>query len=251
MAGNRNILLAGVGLVAFALFLIFGWVGGHDGRRGGEGAKIAGAASGGKGGQDASLGRDESRGRTLVVKKRPIGGKKKRADPKLVKKLKVPGKRFMATGPPVSPKDGIVKQSFTGDPTLIAGGAGGATPQSGGSGGEIAAASAEGEASADAGAEDSANPSCPDCGAPFVTTMVVDILTQPIFESAFDATCSGPFFMGGHGEGFEIGGDPACVTFFPTTCRGSGVALLDERFFVTVRGECIPDRNFLKNILAR
>lgn len=236
-------VLAGVGLAAFAVFLIVGWVGGKDNSSGGGGAGIAASALGEKGGQDASPGREASRG--LVVKKRPVRDRKKPADPALVKKLKVPGKRFVATGPPVSPKDGIVKQSFSGDPTLIAGGAGGATLQPGGSRGEGAGASAEAEA------EESSDAACPDCSAPFVTTMVVDLVTQPIFQGAFESTCSSPFFMGGFGEGFDIGGNPACISFFPTTCRGSGAALFDERFFVSLRGECIPDRDFLKNVLAR
>ena len=248
MAGNRNIVLGGIGLAAFALFLIFGWVSDDDSGRGGQGAEFAGAGPGGEGGQDASLGGDESRGRKSVLDKRPAGGRNKPADPALVKKLRVPGGRFVATGPPFSPKEGIVKQFFTGDPTLVAGGAGGNTLQSGA---ESAAASAEGEASSDAAADDSDDASCPDCGTPFVTTMVANIVTQPIFQGAFEATCSSPFFMGGFGEGFEIGGNPACVSFFPHSCRGSGAALFDGRFFVSIRGECIPSRNFLKDVLER
>ncbi len=250
MLRNRStLILGGAALVAFLAFLLVGREGDrkadrNPGRPEAAGALQGGASPGAAGARFAGAGDPAE---VPGGKKTKFGGKKKlKPDPELVKKLQAQGNLLIASGPPESPRPGIVQQSFTGSP-VVRGGAGA---------GEQAAGGTDGDGAGDGPDGDNEDPgdyevACPNCQGPAVRTMVVDIAQLPAFSDALEKTCSSSFLSAGYGERFEIGGGPACVIFVPQSCRGSGVALFEDRFFVTVSAECVPNRQYLKDVLQR
>jgi hypothetical protein len=177
--------------------------------------------------------------------RRATSGKPQRAaDPHLVAKLPSGGRSLVPLGPPDSPREGIVQQSFTGSREIRGG------PAVSRDGGPGTGDEEEGESGA---AGDTTEGECGDCGAPSVKSTVADLATQPMMRAAFDKPCGGESLLinAGLGERFSISGSPACVVYIPQTCRGSGVAIFEDRFVVSVHGECIPNMEFLKEFLQR
>jgi len=255
---RSQIVLLGAALTAFALFILWG-EGGTDGEgTAPEGQEIAepgpamapeasaddAALQGGSQGLAESL---KARGR-----KRTPGAK---PDPELVKKLPAADATIVAEGPPTSPREGIVEQRFSAAGGVAARRASiGATQAS-----PSERPSTEREELADAGSGSPAgdpessdtDSTCPDCGAPSVKTTVIDLKTNPWMRSGYDPPCKSAFYGLPYAERFDIKGAPACVIRRPESCRGSGVALFDGRFAVTVQGECIPSLKYLKKFLKR
>jgi hypothetical protein len=83
-----------------------------------------------------------------------------------------------------------------------------------------------------------------DCS-PKIHHSLLDVGGNPsIFQTAAGSSLVNMF-----GERFNVGDAPAFILYFPESERGSGGALFDERYFVMIRGECIPDGEFLKSAL--
>ncbi|MDP3940443.1 MAG: hypothetical protein Q8R92_20195 [Deltaproteobacteria bacterium] len=250
MLRNRNtLILGGAALAAFLAFLLLGDEGDRNaardpGRPEATGALQGGASTGATGADFAGAGDPAE---VSGGKKKKIGGKKKhKPDPELVKKLQPKGDQLVASGPPESSRPGIVQQNFTGSP-VVGGRAGAGVRTAGGTDGDGAGNGPDGDNEGPGDDE----VTCPNCQGPTVRTMVVDILKQPALSDALEKTCSSAFLTAGYGERFDIGGDPACAIFVPQTCRGSAVALFENRFFVTVSAQCAPSLQYLKDVLQR
>lgn len=254
---QSTLLFVGVALAAFVVFLLFGGPHGKSSapvleqERSGD---VKGpAAAGGNAAQ--GVGRAAGAARPGGATEKKPGGKPKPApDPELVKKLVVPEKLLTASGPPESPRPGVVRQSFRGT-GIVAGGAPVSRSPAAGRAGVGAAGGSGGKATdsqptAETGSSDGGGKTCPNCDGPKVRTMIVDLQEIPLLQGAFEQTCSSTF-VAGYGEQFQIQGDPACVVYFDGACRGSANALFDNRYWVTVTGECIPNREFLKAVIQR
>jgi hypothetical protein len=254
MLRSRNLLLLlGVAGVAFAAFL---WTGNRSGTEevptGGApaGSLTEGGRSGQEGASPDQAAAEKERKRAVATLKarsrRAASGKPREvADPKLLEQLQSSSRSLVPVGPAESPREGIVRQSFTGSQEIRGG---------------AAASSGEGQGTGDAGeesppeeAEDETAGECGDCGAPSLKTTVADLVVQPMMRAAYEKPCGGESLLinAGYGERFNIGDDPACVFYIPQTCRGSGVAIFDDRFVISVHGECIPSQQYLKTILQR
>jgi hypothetical protein len=251
MFRRRNLLLLlAVAVVAFAAFL---WTGNRSGEEGGP----ADASPGGALIEEnrsrlekaqAELARDQERKRTIATlqsrsRGAPSGKPQKVVDPMLLQQLQSSARSLIPIGPPVSPRAGIVRQSFTVSSEIT----GGAAVTRGGNQG-----AGEEEGAAEVAGKNKGG-KCGDCGAPSLKVIVVDVVAHPIGRAAYEKPCGSDSLViaGGFVERFNIGDKPACVIYIPQTCRGSGVAIFEDRFVISVHGECIPDHEFLKIALRR
>jgi hypothetical protein len=263
MFEKRNrIVLLGAALIAFALFILWGERGtdGEGTAREGQpkGQVVAEQSPAGapeasaddaalQGGSQELAERLKAQGR-----KRPPGAK---PDPELVKKLPVADATFIAEGPPTSPREGIVEQRFSAARGTAARTASISATQVSPAerlprGRDEPADAGSGPPAGDPGASDTGS-TCPDCGAPSVKTTVIDLEANPWMRSGYDPPCKSAFYGLPYAERFDINGAPACVIRRPESCRGSGVALFEGRYAVTIQGECFPSLEYMKKFLKR
>ncbi len=248
MFRSRNLLLLlGVAVVAFAVFL---WTGDRSDKEEAPNAVKRGASlmEGGRSApaeapSDQAAAEEERKKMVATLRarsRRALSGKPQESvDPELLERLPRGAGSLVPAGPPESPREGIVQQSFRGSGEILAG-----APASTGD---------EGKQSAPQDAEDERAGDCRDCGAPSLKTTVADLSREPIMRAAYEKPCGADSLLirAGFGERFTIGDAPACATYIPQTCRGSGVAIFDDRFVVSVHGECIPSLEYIKEVMRR
>jgi hypothetical protein len=260
--GNRNnLILIGVALVAFLVFVVFsGGDGSSVGHGGGLWSRFLSGLTGGSAGSSGvappppvgELGTASTSG----MKKPPgeagspapgtlrgKGAKKstpksgRAPDPNLVRRLGG-SKDLVPATPPQSPREGIVRQRFTVS-------AGSQTQSMGGS--DSASPNPESNSS-----NESPNPSdLNNCGSPVLNKAVIDVKLHPELLSAFTVPYNSPFIRLGKGERFQIGDAPAYVIYINGTKSGTAGAFFDNQFVVSIMGRCIPNRQFLKAQLRR
>jgi hypothetical protein len=145
-------------------------------------------------------------------------------DPELLRRMQAGGGGLVPTSPAQAPRAGIVQQSFRAGPrgadgTVVNGGAGTQVPSN--------------------------------CGVPTIQKSVVDLQKSPLLRAAFDVPSNSYLIRKGMGELFKIGDAPAFVILIPTTKRASAGAIFENRFLVLIKGQCIPDRQYLKALLRQ
>jgi len=258
MLGNRtNLILLGVALAAFLAFVLFGGGGEFSPGPGvGFWGRLFGGSIGGPAGSSGvappgvappvgALGTAPAAGTGG-----PAGGEfagksakkfspksRRPPDPNLVRRLGG-GANLVPSAPPESPREGIVQQTFTVARDVIA-------PK--GQGGPNLLNVPTPEPTPEPTPTPAPTPPNPpkDCGMPKLRKSVIDLKLQPMMRPVFDVPYQSKFIQIS-GERFTIGDAPAYVIYFPQTKRGSAGAIFQERFIVSISGECIPSRGFLK-----
>ena len=209
-------------------------------RGGGErsGADVAGEGEG-SGGIAGGEGLARRKAAAAAVTKSQRGKPAGPPDPELLKRMQAGGGGLVATGPVRAGRSGIVTQSFRA----------GRRNASGGDGTEIAGGAAESGGGDDLAADDDPDPG--KCGEPRVNKTVIDTQAFPQMRNAFNLPALDPVIRKGWGERFKIGEAPAYVILVPGTKRASAGAFFDDRFLVLIRGECIPNRQYVKALLRQ
>jgi len=249
---NRNTwILAGVAGATFLIFLLL--VGGENSSPTTGGSGLLGLFRGGR--EEASgdlAARDAGRGEVAPGTPAAAGGRwpgagrrstqrkakngAPAADPELVKRMQAGGSNLVPVGPASSPRAGLVKQTFRGNARSF-------KPDDPVPGGP----ESPGEPPDVPGSPQDPN----NCGAPKVRKIVVDLQVNSAMRDSFDIPASSFMIRNGMGERFKIGGAPAYLILNPHTKRVSAGAIFDDRFLVSIQGECIPDRQYVKALLRR
>jgi hypothetical protein len=246
MLRNRNtLILAGAALVAFVVFLVFGaeergaasregsgGLLGWFGKSGPSDATPGVSESGGEGSQ--VQGRKAREARRKLLQRKNAKKKEGPADPNLLQRMTAGLGGLIPTGTPDASREGVLTQNFRGGSagTVVRGGARRTNPA--GSVDDV---------------EEPASTDPNQCGSPKIRKSVFDLQTHPQMRAAFDVPSKSNLISQGFGERFTVGGGPAFVIYIPQSKRGSAGAIFDNRFLVTLSGECIPDRQFLKSLL--
>jgi hypothetical protein len=246
MFRSRNSLfLLGVAVVAFAAFL---WVEGRSEKGGAPNAVEPGASlrEGGRSGPqgapaDEAAAKEKRKKEIAALKARsrrePPGEPQEAADPELVAQLPRGTGSLVAAGPPRSPRQGILQQSFTGRQS---------TTQSTELAGEPSTPSDKDQA---AGEKTEGN--CGDCGPPVVRTTVVELGEIPGMRATYDRPCgAGSLVIPRYGKRFTVGDAPACAWLLPN-CNGGAVAIFDDKFIVSAHGTCIPSLEYMEAFMQR
>jgi hypothetical protein len=249
--GNRNNrILIGVALAAFLAFTVFSESGGsfwsrllHSFSRGSAGSSRVAPAHVGAPGTTAAPGGKEPKDDSGAPARGSLRAKsakksdptlRRPPDPNLVRRLGG-GEGLVPITPPQSLRDGIVRQTFRASKGPVASGA----PSASNGGGSTPTAPEP-------------SPSSPsNCGPAILSITVIDLKKNPNLQRAFDVPSLSPLIQNDLGERFQIGAAPAYVIYYPAAKTGSAGAIFDERFLVSIRGNCIPSRAFLKKQLIR